>query len=655
MAYSDVPTLLNDPKAAAEGLEAARKLAPEHLAELVKAEKAEAERATQRLRERWIQLWKLWLNEVDFPGKEDWQTKLWVPKVFTAVEQATALIQRSLLDSSDTFGIDGFDLRDKQLAAKLWGPLLKLFLNNAGLVYKFSDACKTGFITGVAGYLKLRPVSVTVPRLMSAQVDQATQSVLPSFQYGKRSFLALDFVLPWNIYRDPDSRPRENFSGTYLYHCEWKDRAALRAMLAFGWDPEAVGRLLSSPDKGAHNPYATDMQRREWEQKQYSYERHKFRNAYLVDECWLDILDENGDVIFPNALMVHSNGTILYGPVDNPIWATDLNTGRRKWPFVAGAPIIHPARFEGRGIAEQDAPLASLYSNVFMLWADGLNWKINPPTEIHQDALVDWEDLDHYPGKLWVKHTGDQALSPARIGEMNTGEIMAALEYIDRVRQNSNFVTDFAIGLPGSRSEITKGEVQIKTAQSLAIFEAMGKNLEQLGRNIVELAYDMILQFFDEYSDPQIGRILGPEAQFFLSQMPLEQRIEALQGNYDFIFTGVTQALQKADQLQRILQFATLAAAPGYSGLVSPAQILKLIAEHLGILDRIDISDEQLIPVSQVPQLMAQIASRAGLQPGAAEGAPGPPEGAGPTPPGAGMMSMPANGMPAEMPMGGMS
>ena len=614
--------MLNDPYALKEGRAKAKSLPKAHLAKLVQSQKDEAERATKQIREASMDFFRLWMNDVDFSDKEEWQTKLWVGKVFSAVEQGTALIQRSLLETPDAFGIQGFDTIDKELAALLWKPLLKLFLDNANMIYKYTDAVKMGLITGVAGYLKLRPVAINVPRIMTANVDPMTQAVVPSFQYSPRTFLAIDYVPWWNIRRDPESRPRENFSGTFLYHSEWKDRSALQQMLSFGWDQEMVKDLLSAPDRGMNNQFTSDYRFREAKMQGYnSFARHDFRKSYLIDEGWLDVLDENGDVVFPNALMVHSNQKILYGPVDNPIWATDLNTGRRKWPFIAGAPVVHPFRFEGRGIVEQDAALASLYSNVFMLWADGLNWAVNPPTEIHQDALVDWEDLEHYPGKLWVKHVESPALTPARIGMMQTGEVMSALDYIDRTRQNVNFITDFAVGLPGARSEITKGEVQIKTSQSLAIFEAMGKNLEYMGRQLVELAYDLILQYYDQYADPQIGRILGQEAQMFLGNMTVEDRIEALQGNYDFTFTGVTAALQKQDLLNRVMQFATLAASPGYAGYTNPSQVMKVMSELLGIDDRIDVSQEQMVPMQQVQQMMmetSQALSTAGVDPNGA-------------------------------------
>ncbi len=641
--------LQNDPQARQEGMTKAAGLDKMHLLELQRVQKNEAEKATAELRKRWRQWWRMWQNEVTFQGKEEWQTKLWVPKIFTAVEQATALIQRSILDSDSPFGVDGHNDRERMLATLLWNPILKLFLTKADLAYKFSDACKVGFITGVAGYLKIRPVSVNVPKLMSAQPDPATGRIIPSFTRQPKSFINIDYVAPWNIFRDPDSRARQNWSGSYIYHSEWKDRAALQQM-AQVWDATALANVLSSnqPNKLTSDGM-TDTQRDEAQRKQYEYERHKFRKSYLVNEGWLDILDENGDVVLPDALMVTSGNEVLYGPVDNPIWATDMNTGRRKTPFVAGTPVVHPARFEGRGIAEQDAQLSQLYSNIFMLWADGLNWVINPPTEVYQDALVDWEDLEHYPGKLWVKHSESPALTPAKMGTMETSAIMASLEYIDKIRQNSNFVTDFAVGLPGSRSDITKGEVQIKTSQSLAIFESMGRNLEGLGADIIGLTYDLLLQYFSDYNQPEIMNLVGPEAAMVLSAAPIEQRVAMLQGDFQFKFSGVTQSFMKSEQLAKVMQFATLAATPSYMGLVNPANILQVIGDLLGITDRIQIATA---PPQMPGGPMAPAGPGGAPQPMPPQGGPGPqgPPPQGPPPPGPGPQG--AAPRPLQVPSG---
>ena len=588
---------MNDPRAAAEGQKAAIQLSEAHLVELVKYQKRASEEATMKLRRSWQYWWDLWENRVDFSDKEDWQAKLWVPKVFSAVEQGTSLIQRALLDVPESFGMEGVDEVDRQLAG-IWRPLIKLMMDRAKFPYKFADAAKIGFITGIAGYLKFRWVTTQVPMLSSLGFAEGAPA--PVFTNAEHSFLAIDMVMPWNIRRDPESKPRENFSGSYLYHSEWKTRATLQAMAQSGWDAAKIAELLQSK-----TPATGDLTTIQIEEREKFYETgkaHKFRVPYMIDEGWLDILDENGDVVFPNALMVHSHDKIVFGPHPNPLWQTDLSTGRRKWPFLAASPIVHPFRFEGRGIVEQDAGLATLFSNVFMLWADSLNWSVNKPTEVNQDALVDWEDLEHIPGRLWVKHGPEQALMPADVGGVNTNEVLASLNYIDQNRQNVNFITDFAVGLPGARSEVTKGETQIKTAQSMAIFETMGKNLEQLGRDAAEMCYGFGLQFIDQSSNPNFERLLGPARGAILAQMSPQERIEALQGQFDFKFTGISQALIKSDQLQKLMQFATLASSPMFAGSVRPDQLLQVIADLLGVTDRIDI-----MPVPPpMPQAMAQ-------------------------------------------------
>ena len=192
--------MIRDPKAQAEGQAAVTKLDPTHLSELVKAQKNEAEEATRELRILQRKYYDLWMNKVDFSDKEEWQTQLWVPKVFTAVEQATSLIQRALLDTPQPFGIEGNNDRSRVLAAKLWKPLLNMVMDKAGFPYKFSDAAKMGFITGVAGYLKVRPITVGVPKLMGTTTDPLTGVASPKFQIGKRSFISLEHILPWNIH-----------------------------------------------------------------------------------------------------------------------------------------------------------------------------------------------------------------------------------------------------------------------------------------------------------------------------------------------------------------------------------------------------------------------------------------------------------------------
>lgn len=639
----DVHEMLHDPRALAEGRATAQQLKPGHLAKLRTAQKNESEKADGRWRANASRWWDLWQNDVKYADKEEWQSQIWVPKPFVAVEQANALISRSLLESPAFFGIDGQDDNDKLLAAHVWRPLLTWALGQAKFVPKFSDACKVGFIMGLAGYLKFRWAYAQVPVLAGASVDPATGSIMPAFRQKTASMLAIDYVLPFNVFRDPDTTPRENFSGSYLYHSEWKDRAVLAKMAKAGWNPEAVRKILaggSAPSSGMGS--GTESQQREMERRQQAYERHEFRKPALIDEGWLDILDENGEVVFPNALMVLSGEEVLLPPTDNPLWATDLRTGRRKWPFVACAPIAHPTRFIGRGILEQDEDLSMMFSQTLNLTADGMNWEVNREAEVFQGGLVDWDDTARYPGKTWITTVKEQVVKLAQSGGVDVSKVMAFLNYLDMQREEANFVNNYVSGLPGHRADTTKGEVQIRTSQSMGVFDGMGRNLEEGGATCVELAQNFLMQYLggNDYTDPSIASILGPHLSTLIGQMPLAERVQHLQGQYDYTFTGVTQALQKAELLKNLMQAATLANSPGFAGRTNNTQILRVIFEAMGVMDKIDVFDP---PPAMLPGMVA---------PGMAPGAGGDPRMAG-NPRAHAQMRAIASGAPPD-PMEGM-
>jgi len=97
--------------------------------------------------------------------------------------------------------------------------------------------------------------------------------------------LAIDLVLPWNIFRDPDSIARENFSGSYICHSEWLEKPAAKAMVDQGWDQDACARLWArNVQTSGTDRTLPNSQQEEAERKQEHWQRHKFRRSYLFDE-----------------------------------------------------------------------------------------------------------------------------------------------------------------------------------------------------------------------------------------------------------------------------------------------------------------------------------------------------------------------------------
>lgn len=600
-----IQELRYDARARMEGLAKARALPKQHLERLIRAQRQESAQATSMLRAQWDEDWRHYQSDVSWNDKEAWQSQVWIPMPWTAVEQATAIIQKALLDSPEFFNIEGGDEKSRILAQMLWRPLLKQVLTKAGYIAQFADATKYGYAIG-QGYLKFRYPRSAVPTITGVMTDPQTGQMLPQYTVRSRGFLQVDLVPPWNIYRDWRSSSRKQFSGRYLIHEAPIDRADLiQRAEAKLYDPEVVKSL---PMSGLTQSSGTTDLRSSMESdaRRAGLSMHvgDYRIPYWGSEWWGDVVDENGEVVCPDMMMLMVNERLLFGPVDNPIWAIDVQTGRRKWPFIGLAPLSYPGRFEGQGIIRAVAPLASLFSNLFNLFIDGSNWEVNPPSEVDLSILDDWDDLEHVPGKVWLKRGQGHAFSPAQMGRQNTPAILATLQFVDQQFQNSSFVNAFLVGLPGARSYVTKGEVQMKTQQSMGIFDAMARNLEYAGADGVALAHDHVYQYMTEWTDPAIQDLIGKPAAMMLHMMPYAHRLKHLRGDYNYTFSGISSAIHKADLMGRLLQVGQLSQQGSYQGHVPPDQILTALIDVLGLRDKITVDKVGSMPMPQVKALV---------------------------------------------------
>lgn len=618
-----------DWRARAEARKKAKALKPEHLRAVILAQKDESLRATDRLRKGWSNDWRIYQGDVNFSDKEDWQSQVWTPMSWAAIVEAQTVMQNSLLESAEFFGISGLDEKSKVLADFFFRPLMRLFFEKANLIAKFTDSIACSLATGISLYLKFRFPSYPVPTLSGVQLDPETGQVHPVYSRTRRQFLVVEAIEPWRIFRDPKSRPREQWSGSYIMHKDSVDRSWITQGTDGGFfDKDAVARLFaaSGGEKGSRSD-GTDPTS-EAQRKGQEYASHRFRKPYEIIEWYGDVPDENGDIVFPDAWMhLAEEKELIHGPSDNPLWSVDVSHSRRKWPLIAFTALGHPLRFEGFGILRGVNPLVIQYNNVNNMFTDGLNWLINQGSEVNRSILEDWDDLEDYPGKLWIKTSSERAVIPAEKGKMPVAEILAAMQHMNNEIQNNSFVTNFVSGqTPGRR--MTKGEVLTRTGQSLGVFQGMAHNIELGGIAAVELAHNMIAQYMTDFSDPGLKEIVGPLAADTLMRMDPAARMNELDGNFHYLFTGITSALQKSELLGRIMQAATLAVSGPYGGYTNPGEFIQSVIELMGLRDRIEVYDKPMMPVEQAREVAAQMVMQATGQAG-----PGQPGGPGGTPP----------------------
>jgi hypothetical protein len=589
-----VEEMRNDPEAREEGLERLSTVSDEHLVALIDEFKKESEDSTQNERSQWQDYFDLWEGWRDYNDKESWQSKIVVEKPFTAVEQATAQIQRALLDSPEFLRAEGTP-SPIGISVEFWEQYIRAAFEQAMFIPKYTDCVQMALITGIGSYLKPRWRRFTVP---------TPQGPLPV------SFLSISVIQPWKIYRDPHSKPREQWSGMYIIHSDMIDLHVLEGSGVYtGLEKLVDANLEENKRTSGHDTT-----------RNKDSHRSRFRRQYLVDEYWGDVLDEGGHLVATDVLMAKCGKVLIRPPDAMPHKSWDTNTGRQRWPLISCSPFTHPHRFEGRGLLQQFVDLALSYENGFNLSADAMNWKINNPAEFDTNLMANPTDTKVVPGKGFARKvtSSGSSVQPLRFSQdINIQEILSYLEYIDKNIQNNSFVNEFVVGLPGYRSDITKGEVQIKTAQSMAIFDRMGRSIELAGKNFAELVYDMLVQYTDQSTIPVIGGLLDPMMLGAIVGASPEERQVLMRADLQLNFIGVSQALQRSDQLRRLMQISVIAGNPLFVGrLENPSDLMRAMIDLLGYSDKIKVSDQPTPPPGTVPEL-----GREGVLPGAS-GAP---------------------------------
>jgi hypothetical protein len=544
-----------DPKEMADRVKAAKALADEnekHFVDYAKEMKRDSEESNKDIRDTWETTWQAYMDVQD-PNtvieKEDWQSDISLSKPFTTIQQAKAVIRKSLLAS----GTDFYHLmkrRKYQKSNKQVDTLLGLMKivmdafhdeNHADFATAFIDATEVSFTTG------------------------QSMEMIPVWENGTFRW---DLIPPWQIYRDPNAKPHKPQSGNYWIHEEWVDWWVLRELEKRGIfkNIEAIKSKSDSSDSTKQNI-----------QKARRGQEHK-RNKYITSHNVLDyygvVLDPKGELLLPNGRYTIAGEKVIRDIDKVPF-------DHVRWPGVSFSPVPHPLRFEGRGILEGVVDLWSLINNLVNLHVDNLNWDINQMFEVDTSLLADPTDTEVYPGKAWVKKpsaTGEAVRAIAL--RTRSPEVLMNIQNFEKWWSNGSFVNEFIEGLPGYRSEITKGEVEMKTQASLGVFNSMGKELERGAKDALWLANDVIMHNLKSNPDHPIfdGAGLDNEAAKIVTDPLSDLR------KYAYIsVSGISDIIKRSELVQKIEAAMQKAVHPLYARYHKPYELLKQYYEVLGM------------------------------------------------------------------------
>jgi len=552
-----------------ERTEEAEQLDETHLVDYAEACWKEAEDANKEIYEMWDTAWDIYNNEMDFSDKEDWQNQVALPKAFSTVQQAKAVIRRSLNSTPNYFSLEPNPGIAADEAA-FWEKALRFHNNpqNANFPMAFSDASEMTFVLGLS--MEMIPV------------------------WKDEGGLEWVLVEPWKVRRDPDAMPRRPFSGNYWIHEEWVDLWRLKQGeqegLYVGIDriPDTMGGKAENEEEEARR-------------RQQFRERSKFRKSVRVREFWGVVLDRNGNLLLPNARYTIAGGKfVIRPPAPSPFQTM-------RWPGVSFTSIPHLLRYEGRGLLEGVIKLWKLINNFFNLSIDDLNWVVNAMLELDPDMLDDEIDYEAYPGKTFLRKTGTHGMGQAvsyiekksRVGDT----MLPMMQLFEKIWQNSTFVSEFIEGLPGHRSKITRGEVEIKTRQAMGVFDSMMNDLEDGATRALWASLEIISLQWDLYDDPSpLSLFEGDYHPIQIMQfLQASKQMSPMQRKAHMKMGGISSVMRQQEVLQRLQFLTELSLIPEWKPYIQMYNLLSTIVDKLELGDlKVIISPEEAKIIEQM-------------------------------------------------------
>ena len=538
----------------------------------------ESENANLDVRFLWDECYRAYRSKIDYSEKEDWQAKMVTGDMTATVKQGVAVIRKALRQP-DWYSIEGVGEEDKQTAA-FFRDALAIWLNpqHARLDTAFCDGSELGFAIG------------------------QSHEMIPRWVPGKG--LVFSLVPPWQIYRDPDAMPREPHSGDYWDHVEWLDL----------WKVKNLGRRYVRLDEVTANETAwgkETTEKRARRKGQY-YQRTSFRHVVRLIEHWGVILDKQGELLLDNARFTVAGDVLIRNPEPNPFVTM-------RWPGVSFSPLPDLFAFEGHGVIETSLLLWLNTCNLMSLHIDDLSWRVNKLREFSRMDLEDPTDIAMFPGKNVLKNpnvpAGQQVVKEVYTSP-STNETLATLQHWDQRRENSSFVNQFVAGQRGTRTQITKGEVDLKTSQSMTIFDSIGEDIEEGAINVIRAALEVLILNWNEYSDPSVTRVMSnnPAALEFAKKSP-EARREMLLSNCDIKISGISAQIKNSELVPRLQWMMGKAEQSTFAKYFKPFKLLKKSINALGFYEPdFIVTDGQAESIDKVEETLKKVEEMAAQQ-----------------------------------------
>jgi len=446
----------------------------------------------------------------------------------------------------------------------------------------------------------------------------------------------VEFVSIWDFYPDPNARTMEECE--YVIQRHRMNRHQFKDLLNRPFfNKEAIYKCLEmgpSYDKktwetaiDAENNTSGDIEKNRYEVLEY----WGTIDAMSARENGLDIDEEIEDLMEVQVNMWTSNGKIIR-LVENPFTPFRI-------PYQSFSYEKNPYQFFGIGVPENMDDAQAIMNGHARMAIDNLALAGNLVFDIDESALVQNQNMEVYPGKIFKRQAGVPGQAIYGIKFPNTAT--ENMQMFDKFRQ----LADESTGIPSYSHGQTGVTGMTRTASGMSmLMGAASLNIKTVIKNI------------DDHLIKPLGESMFQwNMQFYEGELPII-------GDFEIRATGSSSLMRKEVRSQRLTMFLQTIQNPSIAPFVKISEVIKELAYSL------DLDPDEIINSKDEAEIYAKIIGYQNAQQGISEEAPipgqqpgmeapggVPPQGAGPNNAGNGEGIDPTNNpaMPGEMAFSG--
>lgn len=491
----------------------------------------------------------------DWSGKQKGQSREFIPKTATSVEQFAAFVKRALTQvGSDWFqpqlGKDSKSpLTDEQIRS-----LINCYIDNlpagmktTSLAVVLSDAVKVGLLEALI-ILKVHgrgfedrvfSVEPGIPIFGEDGRARMTEPKLKQVPF-TRWKLQIDAVRPEDYSPDPTGR------NLYEIHRVERDlHEVIDAAKAGIYDPSAVMAIHESYER------SMDETRRAALRGQDETTSPGFRKKIVIDEFWGTILTEDGRVAERNVLTAIANDRWMIRPPEpNPYW-------HQESPFVAAPLLRVPFSVWHKAVYDHASPLNVALNELFNLMLDGGIASVWGIKELNMDKLDDPRQVSGgIPQGETLLVRGTTANDPA-LHVHNSGQVprdaMSMFQALEKEFNAAAFTNELKLGnLPGK--QVLATEVMEASQSQAVTIDSIAADLEnEVMEQALRKGFLCILQNADDLDSEEVVAAIGTRAALTLARMAPAERYAALARRAQFKVNGLSETLSQVRQFQKFM------------------------------------------------------------------------------------------------------